>query len=61
MRVVILAVYTENEKLCDGIKRELTRVGSAATQWHEGEVEAVVMEMESTVDNLLSNLRQLKG
>lgn len=61
MRVVILAVYGDNDRETWQVKQKLLQLAQELTAPFEGTVDAVVMEMESTVDNLLANLRQLKG
>jgi hypothetical protein len=59
MKVAILAVYCEHPRLMSRIKDRLTEIASQMTQDTAGQVDAVIIEMESTIDALDANLRQL--
>ena len=60
MKLLILAAYTDNEVLANDIKRHLCHRAENIAAMYGGKVEAVFMEMESSVDALVANLRQLK-
>jgi hypothetical protein len=61
MKLMILAVYSDNTRAIADLSDYLTKQGRQITDLWHGEVEVVYMEMESSIEDLEANLRQLKG